>query len=105
MRVRMPVPIAHGPSFTAFLSAAVTVIGIGVIAVELQLQQEPAPSLPELPGVVASLPAVSDTLFASSSAFAAALSTSAPVWSLAYVADQMPMRYATAQLSEDLREH
>lgn len=104
-RLITQVPLARGPSFAAFLCAAAAVVGVGVLAVELQLREEASPVTPQLEGVVASVPAVADTLFASSSAFAAALSTSAPVWSLAYVADQVPIRYATARLAEELRDH
>ena len=104
-RLLTPVPLVRGPSFTAFLAAAAAVVGVGVVALELQLQEEGTPITPRLEGVVASVPAVADTLFASSSAFAAAISTSAPVWSLAYVADQVPIRYATARLAEELRDH
>ncbi len=85
-----------------FAATAAAVIGVGVFAV--QVQDDDPFVTPRLPAVVASVPAVPETLFASSSAFAAAVSTSAPVWSLAYVADQVPIRFATAQLAEDLRE-
>jgi hypothetical protein len=88
----------------AFAALGAGVVGVGVLALELQLRDVPAQELPRLAAVVASVPAVPETLFASSSALAAAMSTSAPVWSLAYVADQMPMRFATARLAEDLRE-
>ncbi len=85
-----------------FAATAAAVIGVGVFAV--QVQDDDSFATPRLPAVVASVPAVPETLFASSSAFAAAVSTSAPVWSLAYVADQVPIRFVTAQLAEDLRE-
>lgn len=85
-----------------FAATAAAVIGIGALA--LQVQYDAPLVTPRLPAVVASVPAVPETLFASSSAFAAAVSTSAPVWSLAYVADQVPIRFATAQLAEELRE-
>ena len=96
-------PRARGPSLAMFAATAAAVISVGVLALEVQVQDEPA-AMPRLPAVIASVPAVPDTLFASSSAFAAAVSTSAPVWSLAYVADQVPIRFVTAQLAEDLRE-
>jgi hypothetical protein len=96
-------PLSRGPSFIAFTSIAASVVGIGVLAVQLQLEEEPR-EVPRLAGIVASVPAVPESLFASSSALAAAISTSAPVWSLAYVADQMPIRFATAQLAEEMRE-
>ncbi len=102
-RLRMPAaPRTRGPSLVMFAATAAAVIGVGVFAV--QVQDDGPFVTPRLPAVVASVPAVPETLFASSSAFAAAVSTSAPVWSLAYVADQVPIRFATAQLAEDLRE-
>jgi hypothetical protein len=103
-RAVVQTPLSRGPSFIAFTSIAASVVGVGVLAVQLQLHEEPR-EVPRLPGLVASVPAVPETLFASSSALAAAISTSAPVWSLAYVADQMPIRFATAQLAEEMREH
>lgn len=104
-RLRMPAaPLARGPSLGVFAATAAAVVAVGVLAVEFQLQGDVPFAMPRLPAVVASVPAVPETLFASSSAFAAAVSTSAPVWSLAYVADQVPIRFATAQLAEDLRE-
>jgi hypothetical protein len=83
---------------------AAGVLGVGILAVTLQVEEQQPQELPILPAVVASIPAVPETLFASSSALAAAMSTSAPVWSLAYVADQMPIRFATARLAEELRD-
>ena len=83
---------------------AAALVAVGAIAVELQLEEAVPLMEPRLPGVIASVPAVSETLFASSSALAAAVSTSAPIWSLAYVADQVPIRFATARLEEDSRE-
>jgi hypothetical protein len=103
-RAILAVPLARGPSFVAFAAIGAAVVGVGVLALELQVQDQPPSGLPRLPAVIASVPAVPETLFASSSALAAAISTSAPVWSLAYVADQMPIRFATARLAEDLRE-
>jgi predicted anti-sigma-YlaC factor YlaD len=97
-------PLTRGPSFVAFAAIAATVVGVGILAVEFQMAEESAADVPRLAGIVASVPAIPETLFASSSALAAAVSTSAPVWSLAYVADQMPIRFATAQLAEDLRD-
>jgi anti-sigma factor RsiW len=97
-------PLARGPSFVTFAAIAVAVVGVGVLALEMQLQEVAPTDTPRLAGIVATVPAVPETLFASSSALAAAVSTSAPVWSLAYVADQMPIRFATAQLAEELRE-
>lgn len=102
-RSRLPsAPRPQGPSLAMFAATAAAVIGIGVFA--LQVQDNAPLVTPRLPAVVASVPAVPETLFASSSAFAAAVSTSAPVWSLAYVADQVPIRFATAQLAEELRD-
>ncbi|MGH7712352.1 MAG: hypothetical protein ACREOG_13765 [Gemmatimonadaceae bacterium] len=103
-RMVAPMPLARGPSFAAFAAMAAAVVGVGVLAVELQVQESRTVIEPRLPGVIASVPAVPESLFASSSALAAAISTSAPVWSLAYVADQMPIRFATARLAEDLRD-
>lgn len=104
-RLAAPVPLIRGPSLAAFAATAAALVGIGVIAVQVQVEDAAAPqSAPRLPAVVASVPAVPETLFASSSALAAAVSTSAPIWSLAYVADQMPIRFATARLEEDSRE-
>ena len=103
-RLAVPVPLMRGPSLAAFAATAAALVAVGVLVVELQLQ-DTAPQLePRLPAVIASVPAVPETLFASSSALAAAVSTSAPIWSLAYVADQMPIRFATARLEEDSRE-
>ena len=104
MRSRVPVPLMRGPSLAAFAASAATLVVVGVLAVELQLQDAAPQSEPVLPAVIASVPAVPETLFASSSALAAAVSSSAPIWSLAYVADQMPIRFATARLEEDSRE-
>ena len=103
-RMGVPTPLARGPSFMTFAAMGTAVVGIGVLALQLQVSEEQLQELPRLPAVVASVPAVPETLFASSSALAAAISTSAPVWSLAYVADQMPIQFATARLAEDLRE-
>lgn len=103
-RLLAPVPLMRGPSLAAFAATAAALVLIGVLAVELQLEDVAPPIEPRLPAVIVSVPAVPETLFASSSALAAAVSTSAPIWSLAYVADQMPIRFATARLEEDLRE-
>ncbi|MGQ0640217.1 MAG: hypothetical protein ACT4P6_05505 [Gemmatimonadaceae bacterium] len=103
-RMIVPVRLARGPSFMKFAAMGAAVVGIGVLAMELQVREQPPNELPRLPAVIASVPAVPETLFASSSALAAAISTSAPVWSLAYVADQMPIRFATARLAEDMRD-
>jgi anti-sigma factor RsiW len=102
-RMLVQPPLARGPSFVTFAAIAAAVVGVGVLALEMQMQEAPTEA-PRLAGIVATVPAVPETLFASSSALAAAVSTSAPVWSLAYVADQMPIRFATAQLAEELRE-
>ena len=103
-RMITPLPLARGPSYAAFAGMAAGVLGVGILAVTLQVEERQPQELPILPAVVASIPAVPETLFASSSALAAAMSTSAPVWSLAYVADQMPIRFATARLAEELRD-
>ncbi len=103
-RMVAPTSLARGPSYTVFAGMAAAVLGIGILAVALQVEEQQPQALPALPAVIASIPAVPETLFASSSALAAAISTSAPVWSLAYVADQMPIRFATARLAEDLRD-
>jgi hypothetical protein len=103
-RIVVPIPLARGPSLATFAAMAAAVVVVGVLALELQVQESHTVVEPRLPGVIASVPAVPETLFASSSALAAAISTSAPVWSLAYVADQMPIRFATARLAEDLRD-
>ncbi len=104
LRIVPCVRLARGPSLSAFTATAAALIGIGVLAVALQVPEDEPLTEQRLPAVIASVPAAPDTLYASSSAFAAAVSTSAPVWSLAYVADQVPIRFAVAQLAEDLRE-
>ena len=104
VRLAVPVPLMRGPSLAAFVATAAALVAVGVVAVELQLHDGAPQIEPRLPAVIASVPAVPETLFASSSALAAAVSTSAPIWSLAYVADQMPIRFATARLEEDSRE-
>ena len=103
-RMIAPLPLARGPSYSVFAGMAAAVLGVGVLTVALQVEEKPPQALPSLPAVIATVPAVPETLFASSSALAAAMSTSAPVWSLAYVADEMPIRFATARLAEDLRD-
>lgn len=103
-RLAVPVPLMRGPSLAAFAATAAALVGIGALAVQLQLEDAAPQIEPRLPAVIASVPAMPETLFASSSALAAAVSTSAPIWSLAYVADQMPIRFATARLEEDSRE-
>lgn len=103
-RLAVPVPLIRGPSLAAFAATAAALVGIGALVVQLQLEEAAPEIVPRLPAVVASVPAAPDTLFASSSALAAAVSTSAPIWSLAYVADEMPIRFATARLEEDSRE-
>lgn len=100
-RMVVPVPLARGPSLITFAAMGAAVVGVGVLALQLPVAEQSPAALPRLPAVIASVPAVPETLFASSSALAAAISTSAPVWSLAYVADQMPIRFATARLAED----
>jgi hypothetical protein len=103
-RMILPAPLARGPSLITFAAMGAAVVGVGLLALQIPIAEQPQTELPRLPAVVASVPAVPETLFASSSALAAAISTSAPVWSLAYVADQMPIRFATARLAEDLRD-
>lgn len=104
LRLAAPIPLMRGPSLAAFAATAAALVAVGALAVQLQLQDAAPQMEPRLPAVIASVPAVPETLFASSSALAAAVSTSAPIWSLAYVADQMPIRFATARLEEDSRE-
>jgi hypothetical protein len=103
-RVAAPVPLIRGPSLAAFAATTAAVVGVGFLAVQLQINSAEPEVVPRLATVIASVPAVPETLFASTSALAAAVSTSAPIWSLAYVADQMPIRFATARLEEDSRE-
>lgn len=103
-RLSTPVPLMRGPSLAAFAATAAALVGIGALVVQVQLEGEAPEVVPRLPAIIASIPAVPETLFASTSALAAAVSTSAPIWSLAYVADQMPIRFATARLEEDSRE-
>lgn len=104
VRLSTPVPLMRGPSLAVFAATAAALVAVGALAVELQFEEAVPQIEPRLPTVIASVPAVPETLFASSSALAAAVSTSAPIWSLAYVADQMPIRFATARLEEDSRE-
>jgi hypothetical protein len=103
-RLATTAPLARGPSLAAFFATAAAVVGVGVLAVEMQLRDESSVVPPMLVGVTASVPAAADTLFPSSSALAAAVSTSAPIWSLAYVADHVPIRFATVHLVEEQRD-
>lgn len=98
-------PLARGPSLAAFFATAAAVVGVGVLAVEMQVRDESSVAVPPtLAGVTATVPAAPDTLFPASSALAAAVSTSAPIWSLAYVADHVPIRFATVHLVEEQRD-
>jgi hypothetical protein len=103
-RMTVAPPLARGPSLAAFFATAAAVVGVGVLAVEMQMRDESSVAPPTLAGVTATVPAAADTLYPSSSALAAAMSTTAPIWSLAYVADHVPIRFATVHLVEEQRD-
>ncbi|MGQ0538536.1 MAG: hypothetical protein ACT4R6_06290 [Gemmatimonadaceae bacterium] len=102
-RLTEPIPLARGPSLSVFAGMAACVVAVGIFAAQLQRYGTLTESS-SAPAQIANISATEDSSFASSSALAAAVSTSAPIWSLAYLADEVPLRFATARLAESAIE-